>query len=168
LRAQKARPKPWLGRESGYQQMVRAMTFKNYSALIAALSAVALMLAASEASAGTAGPRGVAAAPRGIGHRPFVHAFRHNRGGAFGSVYWPGDYGDDGSAYGQAPAEVVPPASNDVHYTTTYDVPWDWAHRLPPQVAPSDRAYVPSCSVEGVSVPGKGGESQTVNVTRCY
>ena len=149
--------------------MVRAMTFRNYSALIASLAAVALMLATSEASAGTAGRSGIAAAPHAIGHRPFVHAFRHRRGGgAFAPGFWPGDFGD-GSAYGQAPAEITPPAaSNDVHYTYTYDVPWDWAHRLPPQVTPSDRQYVPSCSVEGVTVPGKGGESQTINVTRCY
>jgi hypothetical protein len=147
--------------------MVRAMTFGKYSALITSLSAIALMIATSETSAGTAGPRGVAVAPHVIGHRPFVHAFRHRRGD-FGAVVWPGDTGYDGSAYGQAPADVVPPASNDVHYTYTYDVPWDWAHRLPPQVTPSDRPYVPACSVEGVSVPGTGGETHTINVTRCY
>jgi hypothetical protein len=145
--------------------MVRAMSFKKYSALIASLSAVALMLATSEASARAAGSRGGMTAPHMIGHRPFVHAFRHR--GPFGSVVWPGDYGDS-SAYGQAPADVAPSGSNDVHYTYTYDVPWDWAHRLPPQVAPSDRAYVPSCSVEGVTVPDSSGESHTVNVTRCY
>lgn len=145
--------------------MVRTMSFKKYSALIASLSAAALMLAASEASAGTTGPRGGATAPHAIGHRPFVHAFRHR--GPFGAVVWPGDTGYD-SAYGQAPADVIPPASNDVHYTYTYDVPWDWAHRLPPKVAPSDRAYVPSCSVEGVNVPDNNGESHTVNVTSCH
>ena len=142
------------------------MTFRKYSALIAPLGAVALMLAAGEASAGTAAPRGGITVPHGSGHRPFVHAFRHHRG-PFGAVTWPGDDGYD-SAYGQAPVDVVPPASNDVHYTTTYDVPWDWAHRLPPQVTPSDRPYVPSCSVEGVTVPGNDGGTHTVNVTRCY
>ena len=35
--------------------------------------------------------------------------------------------------------------SRDIRYTTTYDVPWDWAHRYPPNVAPSERrALVPS------------------------
>jgi hypothetical protein len=145
--------------------MVRAMTFKKYSALIASLSAVALMLATSEASAGPAGPR-VGAARHAIGHRPFVHGFRHHRG-AFGPQYWPG-YDTDGSSYAQAPMDVAPPVSRDIHVTTTYDVPWDWAHRLPPQVAPSDRAYVPSCQVESVAVPGGSGEGHTVNVTRCY
>jgi hypothetical protein len=145
--------------------MVRAMTSRKNSALIALLSAVALMLAASEASARAMGFRGGMTAPHAIGHRPFAHAFRHR--GQFGPVVWPGDTGTDG-AYGQAPADVVPPGSNDVHYTYTYDVPWDWAHRLPPQVAPSDRAYVPSCSVEGVTVPGSNGDSHTVNVTSCH
>jgi hypothetical protein len=145
--------------------MVRAMSFKKYSVLIASLCAIALMLAASEASARSAGFRGGMAAPHMIGHRPFVHGFRHR--GQFGPVVWPGDYGDS-ATYGQAPTEVIPSGSNDVHYTYTYDVPWDWAHRLPPQVAPSDRPYVPSCSVEGVTVPGNGGEAHTVNVTRCY
>jgi hypothetical protein len=150
--------------------MVRAMTLRNYSALIASFGAVALMLVTGEASAGTAGRSGGITAPHAIGHRPFVHAFRNHRG-AFGPTFWPGDTGGDtgyDSAYGQAPAGIAPPASNDVHYTTTYDVPWDWAHRLPPQVAPSDRAYVPSCSVEGVTVPGNDGASHTINVTRCY
>lgn len=165
MRARKARPKPLSGGESGYQQMVRAMTSKKYSALITSLSAIALMLATGEASARMAGSRGGTTAPHMMGHRPFVHAFRHR--GPLGPIVWPGDYGAD-SAYGQAPADVTPPASNDVHYTYTYDVPWDWAHRLPPQVAPSDRPYVPSCSVEGVTVPGSNGEEHTVNVTRCY
>jgi len=146
--------------------MVRAMSFKKYSALIAPISAVALMLATSEVSARATGGRGGMTAPHAIGHRPFLHMFRHR--GQFGPMVWPGDYGSD-SAYGQAPADVVAPSgSNDVHYTYTYDVPWDWAHRLPPQVAPSDRAYVPSCSIEGVTVPGNKGEAHTVNVTSCH
>jgi hypothetical protein len=155
-----------VGSESGYEQMVRAMISRKNSALIASLSAVALMLATSEASARAMGSRGGMTAPHATGHRPFVHGFRH-RGGPFGPAVWPGDTGTD-AAYGQAPADVTPSGSNDVHYTYTYDVPWDWAHRLPPQVTPSDRAYVPRCSVEGVTVPDGNGEDRTVNVTRCY
>jgi hypothetical protein len=142
------------------------MSFKKYSALIASLSVVALMSAAGEASARMTGSGGGMTAPHAGGHRPSMHAFR--RHGPFGPVVWPGDTGYD-SSYGQAPADVaVPSGSNDVHYTYTYDVPWDWAHRLPPQVAPSDRAYVPTCSVEGVTVPGNNGEAHTVNVTSCH
>jgi hypothetical protein len=130
------------------------------TALIASLSAVALMLAPGSLSARSGGMT----APHAVGHRSFGHFHRH---GPFGPFVWGGDYGAD-AAYGQAPADAVAPASNDVHVTTTYDVPWDWAHRLPPQVTPSDRPYVPSCSNEGVTVPGNNGEAHTVNVTRCY
>ena len=141
------------------------MTFRKYSALIASLGTVALMLASGGASARMAGSRGGMIAPHAIGHHRFGHGFRHH--GAFGPIVWPGDTGTD-SAYDQAPVNITPPASSDVHYTYTYDVPWDWAHRLPPQVAPSDRPYVPSCSSEGVTVPGANGEAQTVNVTSCH
>ncbi len=61
-----------------------------------------------------------------------------------------------------------PPASSDTRYTYTYDVPWDWVHRFPPNVTPSDRPYVQSCPSESVTVPGRGGTEQTVNVMRCY
>jgi hypothetical protein len=58
--------------------------------------------------------------------------------------------------------------SGDIRYTYSYDVPWDWAHRFPPAVAPSDRPYVSNCPVESVTVPGRGGQERTVNVMRCY
>ena len=64
-------------------------------------------------------------------------------------------------------ADGTAPTSGDVHYTTTYDVPWDWAHRLPPNVTPSDRPYVPSCPTQVVTVPGRNG-SQNINVTQCF
>lgn len=86
-------------------------------------------------------------------------------------VYWPDTYGDYGT-YGAAPGEpgvdVAPPASGDVHYTYTYDVPWDWAHRYPPAVAPSDRPYAPGCGTEAVTVPGRDGADRTINIMRCY
>ena len=56
---------------------------------------------------------------------------------------------------------------SNIHYTYTYDVPWDWVHRFPPMVAPSDRPYTQSCATETVNVPGRDGE-RTVNVMRCY
>ena len=75
-------------------------------------------------------------------------------------------YGADGAPLLDAPQPQ--PASNDVRYTYTYDVPWDWAHRYPPNVTPSERPYVPGCGNETVTVPGRGGREQTINVTRCY
>lgn len=135
--------------------------------LVASVCAAALMLATSETIARPSGARGGVAAPvRAMPHPFIAHSFRHHHRG-FGATFWPGDFGY-GATYGEAPPDVAQPTSNDTHYTYTYDVPWDWAHRLPPQVAPSDRPYVPSCSVEGVTVPGHDGGEQTVNVTRCY
>lgn len=144
------------------------MSYRTYGVLIASLSA-ALVLTAGEASARPArGVRGTAFShPVG---RPFAaHSLRHHHGRNF----WLGVY--DG--YGYYDADGAPAVidgypqggmSNDVHYTYTYDVPWDWAHRLPPNVAPSDRPYVSNCTAETVTVPGRGGGEHTINVTRCY
>jgi hypothetical protein len=138
-----------------------------YAALVGALGAT-LILATNDASARGAGaPRGMVAHPM---FRPVnAHAFHHHRGRNFfpgfdGGYYWPDSTPMGAEAY-------VPPAtsgSNEIRYTTTYDVPWDWAHRFPPNVAPSDRPYVSSCTNEIVTVPGSRGGEQTVNVTRCY
>jgi hypothetical protein len=140
------------------------MSYRIYGALIASLGAV-LVLATNDASArSAAGARG-AVASRPVA-RPFApHAFRHRgRNGAF----WPGVdgtyYGPDGAPITDSQAAM----SNDMHYTYTYDVPWDWAHRFPPNVAPSNRPYVSTCTSEPVTVPGSRGGEQTVNVTRCY
>jgi hypothetical protein len=141
------------------------MTHRLSRLLIASLSATALVFAATEADArsGAAAHGGFTAHP---GFRPGIaHGIRHHRAGG---VFWPG-YGYDDSSYSDGgPFAQVPPVSNDVHYTYTYDVPWDWAHRYPPNVVPSDRPYVPGCTAEAVTVPGSGGGTQTVNVTRCY
>jgi hypothetical protein len=141
------------------------MTHKLSRLLIASLGATALIVSATEASArsGAAAHGGFTAHP---GFRPGIaHAIRHHRGGG---AFWPG-YGYDNGPYGDGgPYAEAPPASNDVHYSYTYDVPWDWAHRYPPNVVPSDRPYVPGCTAEAVTVPGHDGGTQTVNVTRCY
>jgi len=135
-------------------------------ALIASLGVVAFVLAPNEAFARSGGARGAFASTHPISRPTAAHAFRHHRGN---NVFWPGIggdyYGPDVAPVGEVPG---PPTSSDVHYTYTYDVPWDWAHRFPPAVAPSDRPYVPGCSAEAVTVPGHDGQEQTVNVTRCY
>lgn len=136
--------------------------------VIATLSAAALSFSASETFARGGQGGGFAAVPFA---RPGVPAgaphlgHHHRRGFSF----WPGGgfyYG--GAPYGDAPAQAVT-LPTDINYTYTYkhDVPWDWAHRYPPMVNPSDRPYVPGCSNEPVTVPGRSGE-QTVNVIRCY
>ena len=145
--------------------------FRTFFACVGVAGAALLVTA--DASSARSGGGGVAAGHGGVasahammrGHG--VGGSRH-RGRFAGGVYWPGydddyGYGSDGGPVGEA----VPAPSNDVHYTYTQDVPWDWAHRFPPNVAPSDHPYVSSCPTESVTVPGHGGD-HTVNITRCY
>src|SRR5215475_4358295 len=113
------------------------MTYRVSGALIASLSAVALLLPANETFARSGGaPHGVFAAPAPARARaPIASAPRfHNRRNSF--VYWPGGGGFfydgfDGLSGAESYAGVPQPLSNDVRYTYTYDVPWDWAHRFP-------------------------------------
>jgi hypothetical protein len=143
------------------------MTYRVRGAFIASVGAVALLLAANEtfARSATVAPRAGFASP----HSRIAHSLRHHRRNNAGGFF----YGPDGEFYGpngEPAIEGAPPASGggDVRYTYTYDVPWDWAHRFPPNVVPSDRPYVQSCPTEVVTLPGHGGKEQTVNITRCY
>ena len=145
------------------------MTYKMYSALIASLSAFALMLPVNEAFARSgAAPAGRVAGAHAMVRPPVGLGLRHHR--RFnGGIVWPGDTGYGDNPSGGAPyADVPPQTSQDVHYTTTYDVPWDWAHRFPPNVTPSDKPYVSSCPVETVKTTGRDGSEHTINVMRCY
>jgi hypothetical protein len=166
LRAPKARLSA-LGCCSVTNQLVRAMTYRMYRAFIASLSLVTLMLAANETSARSgAALRGGFASTHSIAHRPVAQLLRHHRRNN-AEALWPatGDsYGPSNG--GPIGGDVTQPASGDVHYT--YDIPWDWAHRYPPAVTPSERPYVPSCAAEAVKVPGRDGGEQTVSITRCY
>jgi len=146
----------------------------SFGALFASLSAAALFVSPSDSFARSAGAaaHGVvgAAVPPAAGRPPIAPGarFHHRRNNPF--VYWPGGGGFfyDGATYSQPFGDVGQPLSNDVRYTYSYDVPWDWAHRFPPNVVPSDRPYVPSCPTEQVTVPGRGGGEHTVNIMRCY
>ena len=143
------------------------MTYRKLGALVA-VGAIALVFATNEAAA-RAGGVGVAAGPRAGNAtvRPVPHAlhgFRHHNRFNNG-FFWPG-YGDAYGATAPMGEPVTSPLAgpNEVHYTYTQDVPWDWAHRFPPNVTPSDRPYVPACGSESVDVGG----GKTVNVFRCY
>src|SRR5260221_14259463 len=110
------------------------MTNRMHKALIASLGAMALMFAANETFARSGGARGAGvAAARAIAHPISAHAFRQHRRNFVGPGVVGGYYGPDGySGTDSAPLVDTPqPASNDARYTYTYDVPWDWAHRLP-------------------------------------
>jgi hypothetical protein len=133
-------------------------------AFVASLGAAALLLAADVSFARSGGASG-AGTVRPM-PPPGPHAFRPHRRNFVGPIVGGYYYGADGAPLlDAAPSQ---PASSDVRYTYTYDVPWDWAHRYPPNVVPSDRPYVPSCGNEIVTVPGRGGSEHSINVTRCY
>ncbi|WP_407166427.1 hypothetical protein [Bradyrhizobium sp. ORS 111] len=135
------------------------MTYKIYRALVASAGVAALMFGCATETFARSG-----AAARGAFAAPHP-AFRHH--GRIPGAFWPATVGFDSGPAGEPLVETAPPISNDVRYTYTYDVPWDWAHRYPPAVVPSDRPYVSSCPTESVTVPGRGGD-HTVNITRCY
>ena len=147
------------------------MTYRQHATMLASVSLAALIFSASAAPAGSAAPRAAFAAPHPNIRPPVAGTFHHHhRHGVIGGFYWPGyGYGDDAAApsYGAPTVEGAPP-SGDVQYTYKYDVPWDWAHRFPPNVTPSNRPYVPSCTDESVTVPGRHGDDHSINVTRCY
>ena len=143
--------------------------------LVASLGGLALILASGETFSTSAAAQVRTAAARSGGARAaFARANLHHRRGrnAGAYVYWPDDYGysgDGGAVSGQPGVDVAPP-SGDVHYTYTYDAPWDAVHRLPPNVVPGPRPYVSDCTTQVVTVPRRGDSGQTanINITRCY
>ena len=143
------------------------MAYRMYGAFIASLSVAAFMLPANETFARSGAAHHAGIAPMHSISRPLVaRSLRHHRRNNVGA-FWPAADGFYGPSNGEP---MVGPAqsSGDIHYTYTYDVPWDWAHRYPPAVTPSERPYVPGCPSETVTVPGRNGTEQTVSIMRCY
>ncbi|MDP1865603.1 hypothetical protein [Bradyrhizobium sp.] len=145
------------------------MAYRIYGALIAPLSVAVLILAANDsfARSAQATPRSGAASAHAMPRPPGIGHHRRGHPGAF----WPATGGYHyGPTYGEQPAaaEVNQSIRGDIRYTYTQDVPWDWPHRFPPMVAPSDRPYVQSCNAETVTVPGRNNTERTVNIMRCY
>jgi hypothetical protein len=140
------------------------MTYKMYAAFIACLGAAALLLAPHETFA-KPGPG------HSISHRPIAHFFRHHRRNNFDNFgnFWPG-FGDySNGPYGEPAIGGTQPVSGEIRNTCTYDIPWDWVHRCPPAIAPSERPYAPSCPEETLTFPGGYyGTEKTVNIIRCY
>ena len=108
------------------------MTYKT--TLIASLSVVALVLAASEAFADPAGARGAGVAPARPAFPSFPRSMHHHHRGSGG--FFPAG---GGVFYGLSPdvvdepVAVAPPLkqSDDLRYTCVYDIPWDYVHRCP-------------------------------------
>ena len=116
------------------------MTHRMHGTLIASLSVVALVLAASEtfADSGVAIVRGGVSAPQHpTSQSPVGRSQHHHRGiGAF----WPTA---GGVFYGPSNDEPMvdarpPKTSDDIRFTCVYDIPWDYVHRCPQPVAPRD------------------------------
>ena len=152
-------------------ELVRDMTYRMYGACIAALGVGALILAPNETFADPAAalPGGSVAVNPAFRPSPGRPLQRHR--GHNARAFWPGTAGYFyDPSYAEPGVGAVPPASGDIRYTYTYDVPWDWSHRFPPAVAPSDRPYVQECTKQTVNVPRREGEEETVsvNITRCY
>jgi hypothetical protein len=157
-----------LNRGSVTNKSVRTMMYRIHPAFIASLSAIAVMLAANATFARSATtPRGAFASThptaRTSALRPFRHHHRFNNAGTFWPAVTDGFYG---SSNGDLTADVAQPPSGDIHYTSEF--PWDWAHQYPPILTPSGRPYVPSCPTQTVTVPGHGGQTQSVNITQCF
>ena len=167
LRVPEARPSV-LAKLLSTQRLVRAMTYRMYGAFIASLSAVALLLAANETFARSGAAARGGFSTHSISHRSVVQSLRHHRRNNAGAL-WPavGDF-YYGPSNGEPMVDFTQPVPGDIRDTQAYDVPWDWAHRFPPIVAPSERPYVPSCPTETVTVPGHNGTEQTVSVMRCF
>ena len=141
------------------------MAYRVCRAVIGPLSVV--LLAASETFARSAqAPAGApVASSHLISRAPFVGHHRRHHPGPFRPAAAGFSYG---ASTGEPASDPAPPIPGDIRYTYSYDVPWDWAHRFPPMVAPSDRPYVPSCPSETVTVPGHNGQDRTINIMRCY
>lgn len=145
--------------------------------LIATLGGLALVFPTGETFAGSGAARGTSFSAHSASHPAIARPFFGRHGGHRGNTFLPGvvvdgDYGltgNYGSPYGEPGAEITPPSA-DVHYTYTYDVPWDAVHRFPPNVVPSNRPYVSDCTSQTVTVPRQDGaeESANINVIRCY
>ena len=144
------------------------MAYRMYGAFICPLSVAVLILAANDsfARSAQATPRSGVASTHSFPRPPVVGHHRRGYPGAF----WPATAAYElPSSYGEPMATATHQSiTGDIRYTYTQDVPWDWPHRFPPMVAPSDRPYVQSCNAETVTVPGRNGKERTVNITRCY
>lgn len=143
------------------------MTYKTCAAYVAIVSAAVIVVTSEGAARSGAGPHGW------LGAKAFSHGFVarsifHHRRGNLGDVWPAGGYFDGPNDQAGAPVPAALPVPGNMHITTVNEVPWDWVHRYPPLVAPSDRPYVASCTTETTTFPGHDSEVQTVNVTRCY
>ena len=140
------------------------MTYKMYVAFIASLS-VAITVASNDtfgASGAVHGGRSASAHSASSAMRPKSPGKHHNERNA-GWALWPTAGGFYGPSYVEPNVNVTPSISGDVHYTYTYDVPWDAVHRYPRVYE-----YPAGCRSQTETVPRGDGKKQSVNIVRCY
>ena len=146
------------------------MAYKMYAAFIASLS-IALTFASNETfgASGTVNG-GTSASTHSTFHPSGARPLPHHIGRHTGAL-WPAAGGlFSGPANGEPEVDVTEPMSGDVHYTCTYDIPWDWVHRCPSFVSPSERVvtpHEPGCPAQTVTIPMGDGKEKTVTIVRC-
>src|SRR5450432_3994751 len=138
LRVRKAQPSLRRNAAPYPCELVSAMTFRMCRTFIASLGLVALVLAASETLADPGVARGGGVAPAAPTFRSSAGRSMHHHRGIGGLPTAAGYF--YGPSYDDEPAiDAVPPrTSNDIHYTCTLDIPWDYVHRCPQPVSPRD------------------------------
>jgi hypothetical protein len=149
------------------------MAYRMYGAFIASIGLVTLIFSTSASFGGSpaiAVPgRGAASAHPAFRPHMAGRSLQNHRRRDNGTGFWWATEGYSDPSYVPPSGDgAQQPVSGDVRYTYTQDVPWDAIHRFPPMVAPSDRPYVSECPTQTVTVPGRSGKDQDVNITRCY
>jgi hypothetical protein len=152
--------------------LVRFMTHKIFVALIASLG-IGLAVTPNGSFARSGAPHGMSSASRSASHPSAVRS-RHDNARTLGWG-WPAAAGFSyAPSNGEPKADVTQPISGDIHYTYTYEPPWDAAHRYWPGISESkpvvrvSKPYVPGCPTQAVTVPLGDGRDQTVNIVRCF
>ena len=148
-------------------ELVRTMKCRMFPALIATVS-VAFAFSSSNTFGGSVAGHARTSHPSHLTphHQSPARSLLHQKQRNFGA-FWPasGDYLCEPNG---GPEE---PISGDIHYTYTYDVPWDAVHRYPQVVTPTVpvvRPYVPGCPAQSVTVPMGDGKEETISIVRCY
>jgi hypothetical protein len=141
------------------------MKCRMFPVLIAAVSVAFAFSSSSTFGGSVAGHGGTSHPSHLTSHQSAARSLLHHKQRNLGT-FWPAPGG-----YFYEPPNGEQPISGDIHYTYTYDVPWDAVHRYPQAVSPTVpvvRPYVPGCPAQSVTVPMSDGKEETVNIVRCY
>jgi hypothetical protein len=150
---------------------LHSTTHKLLVVLVASLSA-GLIGGLSESFARSGAAHGASSSTRSASN-PSATGEKRHASARTPSWVWPGPGGFYTLSNGAAKAGFTQALSGDIHYTDTYEPPWDAAHRYwpgisePKAVVLVTKPYVPGCATQTVTVPLGDGRDQTVNIVRC-